>query len=109
MVRTCHAPERRQLCHRLIRQLLAAFPVAFVQTQAFDVMVHVRGMVIHILPLGLHPPAVMAPGHAFVLVLPPEWWNHEVVLEEVARLVHQRWIPPVRQVKPLAAPVVPVH
>ena len=57
--------------------------------------------------VGLDPPAVAAADHAFVVVLAPAGGHAVVVLEEVARLVHQRRVAPARQHEPLTAPVVP--
>jgi hypothetical protein len=55
----------------------------------------------------LDPAAVAAADHALVLVLAPAGRHAVVVLEEVARLVHQRRVAPARQHEPLPAPVVP--
>ena len=52
---------------------------------------------------------VAATDHAFVLVLAPAGGHAVVVLEEVARLVHQRRVAPARQHEPLPAPVVPAR
>ena len=57
--------------------------------------------------VGLDPPAVAAADHAFVVVLAPAGGHAVMVLEEVARLVHQRRVAPARQHEPLTAPVVP--
>jgi len=58
--------------------------------------------------VGLDPSAVGAADHALVVVLAPAGGHAVVVLEEVARLVHQRRVAPARQHEPLTAPVVPV-
>jgi hypothetical protein len=57
--------------------------------------------------VGLDPPAVAAADHALVVVLAPAGGHAVMVLEEVARLVHQRRVAPARQHEPLTAPVVP--
>lgn len=57
--------------------------------------------------VGLDPAAVGGADHALVLVLAPARGHAVVVLEEVARLVHQRRVAPARQHEPLPAPVVP--
>lgn len=59
--------------------------------------------------VGLDPSAVAGADHALVLVLAPARGHAVVVLEEVARLVHQRRVAPARQHEPLTAPVVPAH
>ena len=59
--------------------------------------------------VGLDPSAVGAADHALVVVLAPAGGHAVVVLEEVARLVHQRRVAPARQHEPLTAPVVPAQ
>jgi hypothetical protein len=59
--------------------------------------------------VGLDPSAVAGADHALVLVLAPARGHAVVVLEEVARLVHQRRVAPARQHEPLTASVVPAH
>lgn len=59
--------------------------------------------------VGLHPAPVAGAHHALVLVLAPAGGHAVVVLEEVARLVHQRRVAPDRQHESLPAPVVPAR
>jgi len=72
------------------------------------VMVVVVVVQVPAVAVGLHPAAVAAAEHALVLVLAPAGGHAVVVLEEIARLVHQRRVAPARQHEPLPAPVVPV-
>ena len=90
---------------------MAAVVVAVVVVVVVRVVVMVVVVVVQLpaVAVGLHPAAVAAADHALVLVLAPAGGHAVVVLEEIARLVHQRRVAPARQHEPLPAPVVPAR
>lgn len=81
--------------------------MVIVESQTAEEVGGVLRVVVDLMAVALHPPPVMGSRHALVLVLPPERRHHVVVLEEVARFVHQRWVSPARQHKSVPLPMVP--
>jgi hypothetical protein len=65
----------------------------FHETKPVEMVMHIMRVVIVFLPLGLHPAPVCSSNHSLVLVLPPEWRHHMVLLEKIARFVHQCRVP----------------
>uniref|UniRef100_A0A0A9ADT8 Uncharacterized protein n=1 Tax=Arundo donax TaxID=35708 RepID=A0A0A9ADT8_ARUDO len=73
------------------------------EPQLLEVMVGVLRVVVDVpVPRRQHPPPVLRPDHALVLVLAPHGRHHVLVEEEVRRLVHQRRVP-AAELEPLTA------